>query len=80
MQPIKTPLQFGQMLEGRRRSLKISQADLGIHLGLSQSRISQLLNGYGRMTLDQILDMTAALGLELLVEEKKAAASTKAQW
>jgi HTH-type transcriptional regulator / antitoxin HipB len=78
-QAIKTPLQFGQMLDGRRRSQRLSQALLGEKLGLSQSRISQLLNGYGPMTLDQILAMTSVLGLELLIEEKQAPL-TKAKW
>ncbi|HKO89392.1 MAG TPA: helix-turn-helix transcriptional regulator [Burkholderiales bacterium] len=79
-QPIKTPLQFGQILEGRRRALKMSQAELGVKLGVSQSRISQLLNGQGPMTLDQILAMTSALGLELSVAEKQPASTAKARW
>lgn len=69
-QTIRTSNQLGQLLQGRRRQLKFSQAELGARAGISQKRQSALELAPERITVDRLLRLLASLNLELVVREK----------
>ena len=73
MHPMTTPAQIGATLAGRRKHLKLSQTDVASRLGLSQNRLSELENNPGTLTIDQLLALVNALGLELAIGERKPA-------
>jgi HTH-type transcriptional regulator / antitoxin HipB len=78
-QIIRTPHQFGQLLQGRRKALGLSQTALGARAGVSQKRMSALELGPERITLERLLLLLSALGLELVVQEKAASSTETAQ-
>jgi HTH-type transcriptional regulator/antitoxin HipB len=83
LNPLLTPMQLGRMLQTARKARKLSQADVGARLDLSQKRISALELDPASITVDQLLKMCAALGLELALGPKGATrsdASAKAEW
>ncbi len=69
-QLIRTPAQVGQLLQGQRKRLGLSQTDLGTQVGLSQKRQSALELAPDRITVDQLLRMLAALDLDLVIQDK----------
>jgi len=60
--------QLGVVLHGARKSLKLTQAELGKRLGLSQRRLSELERAPGTLSVDQLLALCAQLGLQLNVQ------------
>ena len=81
--PLLTPMQLGRLLQTARKARKLSQADVGARLDLSQKRVSAMELDPATITVDQLLKMCAVLGLELAVGPKGATrsdASAKAEW
>lgn len=72
-QSIRTNQQLGQLLVGRRKALGLSQQALGAKVGISQKRQSGLELQPGRVTVDRLLGLLAALGLELVVQDREPA-------
>lgn len=72
-QSIRTNPQLGQLLVGRRKALGLSQQELGAKVGISQKRQSSLELQPGRITVDRLLGLLAALGLELVVQDREQA-------
>ncbi|QRR34698.1 helix-turn-helix domain-containing protein [Hydrogenophaga sp. YM1] len=64
-QPIVTSAQLGALLVNVRKSRKLTQAQLGARLGLSQKRVSELELASGTLSVDQLLAICAQLGLQL---------------
>jgi len=64
--------QLGAVLQGARKSLKLTQAQLGNRLGLSQRRVSELERAPGTLSVDQLLAMCAQLGLQLNVQVRES--------
>ena len=63
--------EIGQLICKARKSRKISQATLGRQLGMSRATISGIENGtVAEIGIRKILSLCAALGLELLAQEK----------
>ena len=79
-QVIQTPAQLGMLLRGARRKLGMSQQELALKAGgTSQNRLSELELQPGRFTVERLLLILAALGLELVVRPRET--STKAaEW
>lgn len=73
--PLLTPMQLGRVLQSARKARKLSQAEVGTRLDLSQKRISALENDPASINLDQLLKLCAALGLELAIGPKPGAAN-----
>jgi HTH-type transcriptional regulator/antitoxin HipB len=76
-------MQLGRMLQTARKARKMSQADVGARLDLSQKRISALELDPSAITVDQLLKMCAVLGLELAIGAKGATrpdAKTEVEW
>lgn len=80
-QVLVTPLQVGAVVSARRKTLGFSQANLAERLSLSQARYSALENNPDRLTLDRLLILASALGLELTISEKSVSTpSSKEEW
>ena len=69
----RTPQQIGAAIRRRRRNLKITQSDLGSRTNLRQATISALENGEPGTQLRTLVDVMAALGLELVVRDRSTA-------
>ncbi|MET4577417.1 helix-turn-helix domain-containing protein [Ottowia thiooxydans] len=67
-QRIVTSAQLGTLLVSVRKSRKLTQAQLGARLGLSQKRVSELELASGTLSVDQLLAICAQLGLQLNVQ------------
>jgi len=71
-QPLRTTPQLGLLLRSARKARKLTQGQLAVRLGVSQSRVSQLELQPQDMTVEQLLNACAALGLELQLGERAA--------
>lgn len=80
IQPITTATQLGTLLQGARKSLKLTQAQLGARLGLSQKRVSELELAPGTLSVDQLLAICAQLGLQLSLNRRDEASANQADW
>ncbi|KJA09162.1 hypothetical protein RP29_18025 [Acidovorax temperans] len=84
IQPIATAPQLGALLQGTRKTRKLTQAQLGARMGLSQKRVSELELAPGSLSVDQLLDICNQLGLQLSIqprdEEQQATDSQQADW
>jgi HTH-type transcriptional regulator / antitoxin HipB len=80
MQPITNPAQIGGLLLGRRKHLKLSQAEVAEKLGLSQSRLSELEASPETLTVAQLLVLMRVLGLQLTVGDRAPARKPKTEW
>lgn len=69
-QPIATASQLGTLLQNTRKSRKLTQAQLGARLGLSQKRVSELELAPGSLSVDQLLGVCAQLGLQLSLQSR----------
>jgi HTH-type transcriptional regulator/antitoxin HipB len=79
MQPIRHANQVGATLQARRKALKLSQAQVAERLGLSQNRLSELESAPQTLTVDQLLALVNALGLELRIGEPSGK-TYKVEW
>ena len=68
--------QLGAVLQSARKSLKLTQAQLGERLGLSQRRVSELERAPGTLSVDQLMALCALLGLQLTVQPRERAPQT----
>lgn len=75
-QPLVMASQLGVVLQGARKSHKLTQAQLGERLGLSQRRVSELERAPGTLSVDQLLALCAQLGLQLTVQSRESAPQT----
>ena len=80
-QPLVTSLQLGQLLKSARKQRKLTQAEVAGRLGLSQNRVSHLELHAEELSFKQLLTWCAAVGLELHLAERSAAAQAPAtEW
>jgi HTH-type transcriptional regulator / antitoxin HipB len=71
---------LGLLLKGVRRQQGLSQQELALKAGgTSQARLSQLELQPGRLTLERLLLITAALDLELVVRPRQSG-NEPAEW
>ena len=66
----RTPKQVGAAIRRCRRSAGLTQAHLGEQTHLRQATISALENGERGSQLRTLLDVMAALGLEIVIRER----------
>jgi HTH-type transcriptional regulator/antitoxin HipB len=77
---IRAPAQLGVLLRGVRQRHGLSQQDLALKVGgTSQARLSQLELQPGRLTVERLLLVLAALDLELVVRPRQLP-SEPAEW
>ncbi len=79
IQVITTASQLGTLLQGARKSRKLTQAQLGERLGLSQKRLSELELAPGTLSVDQLMGICAQLGLQLSVQPRDDGQPTRAK-
>jgi HTH-type transcriptional regulator / antitoxin HipB len=72
--------QVGEILRGRRKARRVAQQELATALGISQSRLSTLEADPAGMTVERLLLLAKLLGLELVLQDRSAAAKPKAEW
>ena len=79
-QVIQAPSQLGVLLRGARRKRGMSQQELALKAGgTSQNRLSELELQPGRLTVERLLLILAALDLELVVRPRQSNAEP-AEW
>jgi HTH-type transcriptional regulator / antitoxin HipB len=79
-QVIRAPAQLGMLLKGVRRQQGLSQQELALKAGgTSQARLSQLELQPGRLTMERLLLILAALDLELVVRPRQSG-NEPAEW
>ncbi len=70
-QVIRAPAQLGVLLRAARREQRMSQQELALKAGgTSQARLSQLELQPGRLTVERLLLILAALDLEVVVRPR----------
>ncbi|GAB7537498.1 helix-turn-helix domain-containing protein [Burkholderia sp. 22PA0099] len=75
-QKLMSDLQLGQLLKTARKRRKLTQAQVGTRLGLSQNRISHLEQHPDELSFRQLLGWCAIVGLELRLGERDPAPPT----
>jgi HTH-type transcriptional regulator/antitoxin HipB len=79
-QVIRAPSQLGMLLRCARREQGMSQQELALKAGgMSQARLSQLELQPGRLTVERLLLLLAALNLEVVVRPRQHAINP-AEW
>ncbi|MCR9087558.1 MAG: helix-turn-helix domain-containing protein [Rhodobacteraceae bacterium] len=66
----RTQSQLGNIIRRARKTAKMTQADLGKRAGLRQATVSQIESGDTDPSTKTVLDMLAALDLELVVRPR----------
>lgn len=80
-QLVTTPAQLGEIIRGRRKARKLSQAELAAKLNVSQSRLSALESDPAGITLERLLSLASILGLEIIVSDTAAVTERrKPEW
>jgi HTH-type transcriptional regulator/antitoxin HipB len=74
MQHLSLPSQLGAMLRGARKSAGLSQATLASRINLSQKRLSALERDSASLSVEQMLALCSALGLEVWVQPRQPGA------
>ena len=69
-QNARTAQQIGAIVRRERRKRRLTQADLGGKVGLRQATISKLEKGEPATQLRTLLDVIAALGLQIVITER----------
>ena len=69
----RTAKQIGASIRRRRRTLDLRQSDVGDKANLRQATISALENGESGIRLRTLIDVMAALDLELVIRERSRA-------
>ena len=62
-----TPSQLAQHLRAIRRAQGLSQTQLGLRLGLSQSRVARMEKSPTHISVDALLQMLEALGVQVVL-------------
>ena len=70
----RTSTQIGAAIRRRRRRLSLRQGDVGARTNLRQATLSALENGESGTQLRTLVNVMAALGLEMVVRERSKAA------
>ena len=66
----RTATQIGAAIRRKRRSMGLSQEALGSRSGARQATLSRLENGEQGTRLSTLVDVMAALGLELVIRDR----------
>lgn len=77
---IVTAASLGRILQSARKAKGLSQTQLAAHVGVSQARLSALERQPGTISVDQLLALCGALGLEASIGAKDAAAPPPTDW
>ena len=70
-QAARTSKQLGAILQRRRHMLGMSQSEAAARAGLRQELVSKIETGQPGTAIRSILDLAAALELELVLDERR---------
>jgi HTH-type transcriptional regulator / antitoxin HipB len=73
--PLKTAEQLRQQLRSLRKKRSLTQAQLGVLIGVTQARVVEIEANPGSVGLQQILQVLAALGAGLVIRDAQADAA-----
>lgn len=67
--PVQLASQLKQLLKSLRKSRKLTQADLARRLGVVQSRVADIERDPGAVSVEQLLQVLAMLGAQVVVRQ-----------
>lgn len=67
--PLQLTSQLRQLLKSLRKSRQMTQAQLARHLGVVQSRVADIEREPGSVSVEQLMNVLAMLGAQLVVTE-----------
>lgn len=67
--PVETGRQLAIVLRALRQSRQLTQAELGLRLGVNQKRIARIEADPGVTSFEQIARLAALMGYRLVLEE-----------
>ena len=67
--PIQTPSQISTHLRSLRKARGLSQAELGLRLGVGQTRIARIEGNPTAISVAQLLEVLGALGALLVLRD-----------
>lgn len=70
----RSPKQISQAIQRRRKQLQLTQMDLSKKTGLSQKTLSNLEVESAGVKLKTLMDVLAALDLEMVIQKRSRAA------
>lgn len=70
---IQTPLQLSSHLRSLRKSRGLSQAELGLALGVGQTRVARIEGSPTAISVEQLLELLSALGVQLVLRDLEPA-------
>jgi HTH-type transcriptional regulator/antitoxin HipB len=73
--PVQLSSQLQQMLKSLRKSRHMTQAELARRLGVVQSRVADIERDPGAVSVEQLLQVLAMLGAQMVVRETAMEAS-----
>ena len=74
--PINFADQLAQHLKSFRKSRGLTQVQLAMHLGVTQSRVAEIEMNPGKVSLENLLNVLAALEVRMLLREVPASSET----
>jgi len=75
-QSARTSKLLGAIIRRERRNRGLTQAELGKKIGLRQATISRLEAGESATRLRTLLDVLAAMSLEIIIDERGKSSNT----
>ncbi|MBE2244195.1 MAG: helix-turn-helix transcriptional regulator [Burkholderiaceae bacterium] len=70
---IQTPLQLSSHLRALRKARGLSQAELGLALGVGQTRVARIEGSPTAISVDQLLQLLSVLGVQLVLRDPELA-------
>lgn len=70
--PVQLSSQLQQLLKSLRKSRQLTQAELAQRLGVVQSRVADIERDPGTVSVEQLLQVLAMLGAQMVVRESVA--------
>ena len=70
---IQTPLQLSSHLRSLRKARGLSQAELGLALGVGQTRVARIEGSPTAISVEQLLELLSALGVQLVLRDPEPA-------
>jgi HTH-type transcriptional regulator/antitoxin HipB len=70
---IQTPLQLSSHLRALRKARGLSQASLGLALGVGQTRVARIEGSPTAISVEQLLEVLSALGVRLILRDLEPA-------
>ena len=76
---LSNPTQLGHLLASARKARRLTQAEAGARVGISQSRLSVLETDPSSLTVEQLLGLTGLYELRIQILDR-AGSSAAAEW